>query len=78
MRRRRNMGTLDVWYDHLDIDQVLDWVHTEVGRGTNWQEGGEGGGRGCREGEDARQHAGLREAGRRGRRRSSGSSPTPR
>ena len=38
-------------------------------RGTNWQEGGEGGGRGCREGEDARQHAGLREAGRRGRRK---------
>jgi uncharacterized protein (DUF2252 family) len=30
MRRAANMGTLDAWYDHLDIEQVMDWVRTEV------------------------------------------------
>jgi uncharacterized protein (DUF2252 family) len=33
MRRAANMGTLDVWYDHLDIDEVLEWMHTEVAEG---------------------------------------------
>ena len=33
MRRAANMGTLDVWYDHLDIDAVLDWVHAEAAEG---------------------------------------------
>ena len=33
MRRAANMGTLDVWYDHLDIGEVLDWVHTEAAEG---------------------------------------------
>ena len=33
MRRAANMGTLDVWYDHLDIEEVLDWVHTEAAEG---------------------------------------------
>ena len=30
MRRAASMGTLDAWYDHLDIGQVMDWVRTEV------------------------------------------------
>ena len=33
MRRAANMGTLDVWYDHLDIEEVMDWVHTEAAEG---------------------------------------------
>ena len=33
MRRAANMGTLEVWYDHLDIEEVLDWVHTEAAEG---------------------------------------------
>jgi uncharacterized protein (DUF2252 family) len=24
------MGTLDAWYDHIDIEQVMAWVRTEV------------------------------------------------
>jgi uncharacterized protein (DUF2252 family) len=30
MRRAASMGTLDAWYDHLDIGDVMDWVRTEV------------------------------------------------
>jgi uncharacterized protein (DUF2252 family) len=33
LRRAANMGTLDVWYDHLDIEEVMDWVHTEAAEG---------------------------------------------
>ena len=30
MRAAAEMSTLDAWYDHLDVDQVMDWVHGEV------------------------------------------------
>jgi uncharacterized protein (DUF2252 family) len=30
MRRAASMGTLDAWYDHMDIEQVMSWVRTEV------------------------------------------------
>ena len=30
MRRAAELGTLAAWYDHIDIDEVLDWVRTEV------------------------------------------------
>ena len=30
MRASAEMSTLDAWYDHLDIDQVMDWVQGEV------------------------------------------------
>ena len=30
MRRAASMGTLDAWYDHLDIEKVMDWVRAEV------------------------------------------------
>ena len=30
MRHAATMGTLDAWYDHIDIEQVLAWVRTEV------------------------------------------------
>jgi uncharacterized protein (DUF2252 family) len=30
MRRTAGMRTLDAWYDHVDVDQVLDFVRAEV------------------------------------------------
>src|SRR6476660_6971250 len=33
MRRAANMGTMDVWYDHLDIEEVLEWDQTEAAEG---------------------------------------------
>jgi uncharacterized protein (DUF2252 family) len=30
MRLSAGMSTLDAWYDHLDVDQLMDWVHAEV------------------------------------------------
>jgi len=30
MRTSAGMSTLDAWYDHLDVDQLLDWVQAEV------------------------------------------------
>src|SRR6476660_3527917 len=33
MRRAANMGTLEVWTDHLDLEEVMDWVHTEAAEG---------------------------------------------
>jgi uncharacterized protein (DUF2252 family) len=30
MRASAGMSTLDAWYDHLDIDLVMDWVRAEV------------------------------------------------
>ena len=28
--RSAEMRTLDAWYDHLDVDQIMDWVQAEV------------------------------------------------
>jgi uncharacterized protein (DUF2252 family) len=30
MRVSAGMSTLDAWYDHLDVDRLMDWVHAEV------------------------------------------------
>jgi uncharacterized protein (DUF2252 family) len=30
MRQAASMGTLDAWYDHMDVDRVMSWVRTEV------------------------------------------------
>ncbi len=30
MREAAGMSTLDAWYDHMDVDQFLDWVRAEV------------------------------------------------
>jgi uncharacterized protein (DUF2252 family) len=30
MRASAGMSTLDAWYDHLDVDQLMDWVVAEV------------------------------------------------
>jgi len=30
MRHAATIGTLDAWYDHIDIEQVMGWVRTEV------------------------------------------------
>ena len=30
MRASAEMQTLDAWYDHLDIDKLMDWVQDEV------------------------------------------------
>jgi uncharacterized protein (DUF2252 family) len=30
MRVSARMSTLDAWYDHLDVDALMDWVHTEL------------------------------------------------
>ena len=29
MRSASHRGTLDVWYSHMDMDQMLDWIRTE-------------------------------------------------
>ena len=33
MRASAEMTTLDAWYDHLDIDRLMEWVQTEVSEG---------------------------------------------
>jgi len=33
MRAAAEMSTLDAWYDHRDVDQVMDWVQSEVKAG---------------------------------------------
>ena len=30
LRHAATMGTLEAWYDHMDVDQVMSWVRTEV------------------------------------------------
>jgi len=30
MRASSGMSTLDAWYDHLDVDRLMDWVRAEV------------------------------------------------
>ncbi len=30
MRTAAEMSTLDAWYDHLDVDQIMDWMQGEV------------------------------------------------
>jgi uncharacterized protein (DUF2252 family) len=30
MRASAGMSTLDAWYDHLDVDRLMDWVRAEV------------------------------------------------
>jgi uncharacterized protein (DUF2252 family) len=30
MRRAAGMGTLDAWYQHIDADEVMDFIHTEL------------------------------------------------
>jgi uncharacterized protein (DUF2252 family) len=30
MRASAGMSTLDAWYDHLDVDRLMEWVHAEV------------------------------------------------
>jgi uncharacterized protein (DUF2252 family) len=30
MRTAAELSTLDVWYDHLDVDQIMDWMQSEV------------------------------------------------
>ena len=30
MRHAANLGTLEAWYDHMDVEQVMGWVRTEV------------------------------------------------
>ncbi len=30
MRTAAELGTLDAWYDHLDVDQIMDWMQGEV------------------------------------------------
>jgi uncharacterized protein (DUF2252 family) len=30
MRRAATMGTLEAWYDHIDIGQIMAWVRSEV------------------------------------------------
>ncbi len=33
MRASAEMSTLDAWYDHLDVDRLMEWVQTEVSEG---------------------------------------------
>src|SRR5580765_6350442 len=33
MRQAADMQTLAAWYDHLDADRILSWVHTEAAEG---------------------------------------------
>jgi uncharacterized protein (DUF2252 family) len=33
MRASAELSTLDAWYDHLDIDRLMEWVQTEVAAG---------------------------------------------
>ena len=63
MRRAQAWATLDAWYDHLDIEEVMDWVRAEVAARRVRKKEAQAGGEARREGEDARQHAGLRETG---------------
>ena len=30
MRTAAELSTLDAWYDHLDVDQIMDWIQGEV------------------------------------------------
>ena len=30
MRHAARLGTLEAWYDHMDVEQVMSWVRTEV------------------------------------------------
>ena len=30
MRRAASMGTLAAWYDHMDVEQIMDWVRVAV------------------------------------------------
>ena len=30
MRHAANLGTLEAWYDHMDVEQVMSWVRAEV------------------------------------------------
>ena len=30
LRHAATMGTLEAWYDHMDVDQVMSWLRTEV------------------------------------------------
>ena len=53
MRASAEMTTLDAWYDHRDIDQVMAWVQGEVSARAPRQEGGAGDGRGHRQGAGA-------------------------
>ena len=78
MRTAAEMTTLDAWYDHVDADRIMDWILGEVSGGASRQEGGEGGGRGRRQGAGARPPARVQEAGRRRSRASCGSSRTRR
>ena len=68
MRHAANLGTLEAWYDHMDVEQVMGWVRDRGRREAARQEGREAGGEGCRQGQDARPHEGLRETRRRDRR----------
>ena len=68
MRRAAGMGTLDAWYDQLDVERLLDQVRREVGA-AGCEEGGAAGRGGHRQGADARQRARVRAARGRGRRR---------
>ena len=39
MRHAASMRTLDAWYAHMEVEQVMEWIHTEVERETARQEG---------------------------------------
>ena len=54
MRHAANLGTLEAWYDHMDVEQVMSWVRTEVAAKRLGKKEGEAGGEGRREGKDAR------------------------
>ena len=68
MRHAANLGTLEAWYDHMDVEQVMSWVRTEVSANRLGKKEGEAGGERRREGQDPRQHERVRQAHRRDRR----------
>ena len=54
MRRTAGMRTLDAWYDHVDANQVLDFVRGEVSEKRLGEEEAEQAAEGHRQGEDPR------------------------
>ncbi len=64
LRAASAMSTLESWYDHLDVDGLLQLGRGRGRREPTRQEGGEGGGAGRRAGEASRPSARPRQAGR--------------
>ena len=68
LRQAAEMTTLDVWYSHMEIDEMLEWIRTEDSDKRLSKEGDRriGGGRG--QGPDPGQPPGVPQTHRAGRR----------